>query len=662
MAANMNDDARDPLLPNPDGDIPAQETQESAAKDDYVFEIRQNLVSEETQAKNARKTGGFLRRLTGALPLKKGVTKTGELPASSPAGLANESSQNSLAPLPELGDQFLSNRLGDMTGADQADKDLGEETAADFYLPGSIMADESLDIGSEEEGEMPLLEAGIDPIWPAEPEESEDLFVQQYWTGAVRSFETQQKAPQAEEAVDPEPDTSAAEELKTQEQDKPASTSSLRNFLSGILHPGEDRKRKTDELAIDDDQITGRLERSMQASAPRVPLMRAKKLEEPQSEKSDPNEDSISFAGDPWSEISSIAAGTIGEGSHGVHPDRKQLSPDGAEIFETSTDPEDTQQFRAMLLEGLSEEEIAAAFTSEPYRPESLEAFALTPEDEALLWSDKSSAEPVLPQFTDPVEVPTIAQSEEDALTIRFLTGQEVQVVNEPAQENLLRHVLESTHQASPPVSLQDLREVALEDYQEDDAPQQPEEAVDLETSQWKGWLGWIAKRSLLEKILLAEVVVIIVAVLVVGILYFTGPQRSPAALVAAPVDRSLPANVPYPTELTLPGGWQFPLQKSTFEEGRWAPNGAEWLEGTELRRVVALPWNRQTNAVLQSFEPGDVVEIQLSNADYLTYQIERVERVPVDDVQVYSDRTPSLAIIFYQEEATDRWVIFCKP
>jgi len=94
-----------------------------------------------------------------------------------------------------------------------------------------------------------------------------------------------------------------------------------------------------------------------------------------------------------------------------------------------------------------------------------------------------------------------------------------------------------------------------------------------------------------------------------------------------------------------------------------WKPVQSEWLEGTELRRVVALPWNRQTEAVVRSFQAGDVVEMQMSNKDVTRYTVEKVEKVRVEDTTIYSGTTPSLVIILYTDdkEAVDRWVVFCK-
>jgi len=132
--------------------------------------------------------------------------------------------------------------------------------------------------------------------------------------------------------------------------------------------------------------------------------------------------------------------------------------------------------------------------------------------------------------------------------------------------------------------------------------------------------------------------------------------------MMGGPTPNPLPANLPYPTGLTLPGGWYFALGKSTFSGGAWKPSSSEWLEGTELRRVIALPWNPQTEAVFQTFKPGDRVSLSLNNTDLLVYKISEIKRVPASDASIMSDISPSLLVVLYREDAEERWVILAKP
>jgi hypothetical protein len=176
------------------------------------------------------------------------------------------------------------------------------------------------------------------------------------------------------------------------------------------------------------------------------------------------------------------------------------------------------------------------------------------------------------------------------------------------------------------------------------------------------GFAAWFGRRSGVEKVLLIESVLVVLALLFAVPFFIYMINRGPVYQTGYLVPRPLPADMPYPTRVDLPGGWSFPLERSTFVAGRWKPASAEWLEGTELRRVVALPWNPQTEAVIQTFERGDQIMVKMSNGDTVDYSITSVERVDSSDSKILSDNRPSLVLILYREKAEERWVVFCKP
>ena len=236
----------------------------------------------------------------------------------------------------------------------------------------------------------------------------------------------------------------------------------------------------------------------------------------------------------------------------------------------------------------------------------------------------------------------------EDALIAAYLGGPAV--LQEAGAES----------PASQDLSVPDLRAIALENYGEGEGPEgaeSSESALDEETEGKKGLLAWVVSLSVLQKILLGEVVLL--AVLVPFLIFATlnAPEAESPAIVF-PMPQALPAGVPHPTGITLTGGWHFDLQKSTFVEGKWTPAGSEWLEGTEVRRVIALPWNRQTDAVVQTFQPGDSITLTLSNMDEVEYRITSIERRSATEADFLADRKLSLVIFFYDEDAEDRWVI----
>ncbi len=117
-----------------------------------------------------------------------------------------------------------------------------------------------------------------------------------------------------------------------------------------------------------------------------------------------------------------------------------------------------------------------------------------------------------------------------------------------------------------------------------------------------------------------------------------------------------------YPVSLKLPGGWVFPLQESTFRDGNWNPVAAEYLQDATIRRVIAIPWSEQTEAVISTFEKGDELVLFMNNNDIKGYKVEEVKTVSQEDTSILVDTHPSLVVILSNPEASTRWVVICKP
>jgi hypothetical protein len=197
--------------------------------------------------------------------------------------------------------------------------------------------------------------------------------------------------------------------------------------------------------------------------------------------------------------------------------------------------------------------------------------------------------------------------------------------------------------------TVQEIRTIVMEDYEE----AEDEASARLAAKKSSRWL-----RTVLFVLIGAGIVTILVLVSLPSIMrWLQPPTPAPAAAVVPPT--SIPMEgMPYPTGIKMTGGWFFFLQPSTITEGRWEPETSEWLDGSELRRIVALPWTRQLEAVVQSLVPGDTMELQMSNGDILTYLVEETTRVNRDDVSILSSNQPSLALVLYQQDAETRWVV----
>jgi len=128
------------------------------------------------------------------------------------------------------------------------------------------------------------------------------------------------------------------------------------------------------------------------------------------------------------------------------------------------------------------------------------------------------------------------------------------------------------------------------------------------------------------------------------------------ASLPAKPAEEI--SNLPYPTSVSLPGGWSFSLAQGSLVDGQWNPRGAEWLEGTEVCRWVALPWNRQLEAVVRTLNSKDKIDLVMSNQDRLTYEVDSIHQMSPEEMQELDSNSPCLLIVLAEPDAEKRWVL----
>lgn len=119
---------------------------------------------------------------------------------------------------------------------------------------------------------------------------------------------------------------------------------------------------------------------------------------------------------------------------------------------------------------------------------------------------------------------------------------------------------------------------------------------------------------------------------------------------------------LPYPTSVSLPGGWAFNLGRGSLVDGNWRPSGPEWLEGTEVCRWVSLPWNRQLEAVVRTLNPDDPIELGMSNSDRLIYKVYSIRQMSPDEMQTLDTNTPCLLIMLTEDDAEKHWVLTALP
>jgi hypothetical protein len=116
---------------------------------------------------------------------------------------------------------------------------------------------------------------------------------------------------------------------------------------------------------------------------------------------------------------------------------------------------------------------------------------------------------------------------------------------------------------------------------------------------------------------------------------------------------------LPYPVRMNLPGGLSFNLGKGSLdEEGRWEPLGPEWLEGTEICRWIAIPYSRQLEAVVRTFNREDQIELIMSNNDSLTYTVNSINQLSLEEMQKIDSSSPCMMLVLAQADTEKRWVV----
>ncbi len=122
-------------------------------------------------------------------------------------------------------------------------------------------------------------------------------------------------------------------------------------------------------------------------------------------------------------------------------------------------------------------------------------------------------------------------------------------------------------------------------------------------------------------------------------------------------------SNLPYPTTVSLPGGWSFNLGQGALEQdGKWNPQGAEWLQGTEVCRWVALPWSRQLEAVVRTLNPDDPIELVMSNTDRIMYKVYSVRQLTSEEMLNMDSNSPCLLLVLAEADTDSRWVLTALP
>lgn len=104
--------------------------------------------------------------------------------------------------------------------------------------------------------------------------------------------------------------------------------------------------------------------------------------------------------------------------------------------------------------------------------------------------------------------------------------------------------------------------------------------------------------------------------------------------------------------------GLSYILGTGRIQKGIWQPQAAEWLSGSHLRRIIAIPYDLQTVDTLSRIPPGHVAKLRLRSGEIVRYKIAETYRVQRQQIEILAEKRPSLVIILSGEDSIDRTVI----
>jgi len=250
-----------------------------------------------------------------------------------------------------------------------------------------------------------------------------------------------------------------------------------------------------------------------------------------------------------------------------------------------------------------------------------------------------------------------LLKADSEDVAIESAVHSDVETPSEPEPEidfdELKKQVFRQRTEGEEPEQFTDVRSIALEGGEEvlvevdRKAPDPMGERLDAFENALKPYRQYIN----IALAILGAGMAVVAALIIFNV--FQNSRPEPVKEVS---------NLPYPSAVSLPGGWSFQLGKGTLQNGAWNPSGAEWLEGTEVCRWVSLPWSRQLEAVVRTLNPKDPIDLVMSNNDKFVYQVYSVQQLSPEELQQVDSNTPCLLLILTQPDAEKRWVLTALP
>ena len=134
-------------------------------------------------------------------------------------------------------------------------------------------------------------------------------------------------------------------------------------------------------------------------------------------------------------------------------------------------------------------------------------------------------------------------------------------------------------------------------------------------------------------------------------------PSPTPYAIALGTLGGEAGASGNDPASIEV-AGYTWVLAAGSVANGQWLPVGAEWLAGTQLRRVVAVPYEPDVAASMSELRGGEVIRLRLRSGEIAKYKVSEVRRQQRQQIEVLAERTPSLVLLLHSEPSAERWVV----
>lgn len=98
----------------------------------------------------------------------------------------------------------------------------------------------------------------------------------------------------------------------------------------------------------------------------------------------------------------------------------------------------------------------------------------------------------------------------------------------------------------------------------------------------------------------------------------------------------------------------------SVGDDGKWVPDGPQWLKGTEVRRVFAIPYESLADVQVKA---GDPIYVRTRGGQVITYLVRDVVRLLANQIESFVSLRPSLVVALPMQagdvQSSERIVLF---